>query len=269
MFILLLHQPVDHQHGERSAGQAEQRCLLPHLYLLLCGGRRHAARPRNAQRPRERLRRQRREQLGGVRQALDPRGQVAGEVEPLGEPARIVLQSVLSANQPTVEQRGDPRAAAALRAPLVGEYHTNHGLEAALGHRTRRSGLRMAVSMDHVVEGPDDTVIVISHTPIDPALVPRLEALCAEVLGEHQLTVESCDNREKEVRDLLQTQIDAEDRRLARLAEKIIKAMSAFKQEFRPDDSAEVRVGSAEDDENVEAMEGDDVLQEQITVNRV
>jgi len=81
------------------------------------------------------------------------------EVEPVGEPARIVLQSVLSANQPTVEQRGDPRAAAALRAPLVGEYHTNHGLEAALGHRTRRSGLRMAVSMDHVVEGPDDTVI--------------------------------------------------------------------------------------------------------------
>ena len=46
----------------------------------------------------------------------------------------------------------------------------------------------------------------------------------AEVLGEHQLTVESCDNREKEVRDLLQTRIDAEDRRLARLAEKIIKA---------------------------------------------
>ena len=76
------------------------------------------------------------------------------------------------------------------------------------------------------------TLALVEVAPIDPALVPQLEALCAEVLGEHQLTVESCDNREKEVRDLLQTRIDAEDRRLARLAEKIIKAMSAFKQQF-------------------------------------
>lgn len=76
------------------------------------------------------------------------------------------------------------------------------------------------------------TLALVGAAPIDPALVPRLEALCAEVLGEHQLTVESCDNREQEVRTALQTQIDAEDRRLARLAEKIIKAMSAFKQQF-------------------------------------
>ncbi|MGO0574916.1 F0F1 ATP synthase subunit alpha [Ornithinimicrobium panacihumi] len=46
------------------------------------------------------------------------------------------------------------------------------------------------------------------------------------------------------------------------------EAMAAFKQEFSPDDSHEVHVGSAEDDENIDAMEGDDVLQEQITVNR-
>ena len=76
------------------------------------------------------------------------------------------------------------------------------------------------------------TLALVNAAPIDAELVPPLEALCTEVLGEHQLTVESCDNREKEVRDLLQTRIDAEDRRLARLAEKIIKAMSAFKQQF-------------------------------------
>ncbi|OPZ02649.1 MAG: hypothetical protein BWZ09_02525 [Alphaproteobacteria bacterium ADurb.BinA305] len=83
------------------------------------------------------------------------------------------------------------------------------------------------------------TLALVEAAPIDPALVPQLEALCAEVLGEHPLTVESCDNREKEVRDLLQTRIDAEDRRLARLAEKIIKAMSAFKQQF-PLETAEI-----------------------------
>ena len=79
-------------------------------------------------------------------------------VEPLDGPARIVVQSTLVANEPAPDRRDDPRAAAALRSPLVGEYHTHHGLEAALGHHTRASGLRMAAGLDHVVEGPADTV---------------------------------------------------------------------------------------------------------------
>ncbi|WP_151524824.1 F0F1 ATP synthase subunit alpha [Serinicoccus kebangsaanensis] len=44
-------------------------------------------------------------------------------------------------------------------------------------------------------------------------------------------------------------------------------AMTAFKQEFTPDDSAEVSVGSAEED-SVEAMGDDEVDQEQLTVQR-
>ena len=83
------------------------------------------------------------------------------------------------------------------------------------------------------------TLTLVDAAPIDPALRPRLDALCAEVLGEHQLTVESCDKREQEVRTALQTRIDAEDRKLARLAEKIIKAMSVFKQQF-PLETAEI-----------------------------
>jgi F-type H+-transporting ATPase subunit alpha len=46
------------------------------------------------------------------------------------------------------------------------------------------------------------------------------------------------------------------------------EAMAAFKQEFSPDSSAEVHVGSAEDDENIDAMADEDVDHEQITVNR-
>ena len=60
-----------------------------------------------------------------------------------------------------------------------------------------------------------------------------LEALRAEALGEHQLSVESCDNREQDMRGWLQTRIDGEERKLRTLAEKIIKAMSFFKDEFR------------------------------------
>ncbi len=52
--------------------------------------------------------------------------------------------------------------------------------------------------------------------PLDAAQVQRLDGWRAEALGEHQLSVESCDNREQEVRKWLQDRIDAEDKRLAR-----------------------------------------------------
>ncbi len=68
---------------------------------------------------------------------------------------------------------------------------------------------------------------------VDEALLFKLEAMRAEALGEHQLTVESCDNREQDVRKWLQDKIDAEQKRLERLAEKIIKAMASFKESFK------------------------------------
>ena len=68
---------------------------------------------------------------------------------------------------------------------------------------------------------------------LDAALTGRLEAMRTQALGEHQLSVESCDNREQDVRGWLQTRIDAEDRNTKRAAERIIKAMASFKEEFK------------------------------------
>ena len=45
--------------------------------------------------------------------------------------------------------------------------------------------------------------------------------------------MESCDNREQDVHAFLQTRIENEDRKLKRLAEKIIRAMAAFKEAFK------------------------------------
>jgi alpha,alpha-trehalose phosphorylase len=59
----------------------------------------------------------------------------------------------------------DPRAAAALRAPLISEFHTHHDTEVALGHRTRVSGLRIVAALDHVVDGPDGTVTTVESEP--------------------------------------------------------------------------------------------------------
>jgi alpha,alpha-trehalose phosphorylase len=79
------------------------------------------------------------------------------EVEPVGAAARIVVQSQLVANEPEPERTDDPRAAAALRAPLVSEHHASGELHGELVHRTRASGLRAAAGMDHVVAGPEGT----------------------------------------------------------------------------------------------------------------
>ena len=87
------------------------------------------------------------------------------EVEPLGAAARIVLQSELVANEPVPEETDDPRAAAALRAPLVAESHAHGELRANLVHRARVSELRMAAGMDHVVEGPQGTVTASESEP--------------------------------------------------------------------------------------------------------
>lgn len=69
--------------------------------------------------------------------------------------------------------------------------------------------------------------------PLTEAQTMCLEGWRAEALGEHQLSVESCDNREQDVRQWLQARIDAEGKRLDRLTERIVNAMRGFKEEFK------------------------------------
>lgn len=59
-----------------------------------------------------------------------------------------------------------------------------------------------------------------------------LDLLRAEALGEHKLTVESCDHREQDLRKWLQDKIDGEDRKIKILQEQIIRAMSNFNNEY-------------------------------------
>jgi alpha,alpha-trehalose phosphorylase len=79
------------------------------------------------------------------------------EVEPLEGPVRVVVQSVLVANETAPARSADPRAAAALESPLLPEEFFDHDVRAVLSHTTRNSQLRLAAGMDHVVEGPAGT----------------------------------------------------------------------------------------------------------------
>ena len=78
---------------------------------------------------------------------------IAYEVEPLDGPANVVVQSELVANEQLPAANGDPRVAAALRSPLAAEDHGARAARAVLIHRTKRSGLRVAAAMDHVISG--------------------------------------------------------------------------------------------------------------------
>ena len=61
----------------------------------------------------------------------------------------------------------------------------------------------------------------------------RLEAIQAEMQDKPALTVESCDNRERDMRDWLQGKIDAEDKKLSRLKERIIKSMTEYNEKWK------------------------------------
>jgi alpha,alpha-trehalose phosphorylase len=83
------------------------------------------------------------------------------EVEALDESARIVVESELAANEPLPVTEDDPRAAAALSAPLRSEYFGHYDAGAVLVHATAASGLRVAAAMDHVIDGPAGTDVTV------------------------------------------------------------------------------------------------------------
>ncbi|MGP0050056.1 MAG: glycoside hydrolase family 65 protein [Solirubrobacteraceae bacterium] len=86
-------------------------------------------------------------------------------VEPIEGEFPVVVQSTLVANEPLPDASADPRAAAALAAPLVSEEHGCRGTRAILVHRARQSGLRVAAEMEHLVDGPEGTETVAESYP--------------------------------------------------------------------------------------------------------
>jgi alpha,alpha-trehalose phosphorylase len=78
-------------------------------------------------------------------------------VEPTAAPTRVVVQSELVTNEPRPAISKDPRAAAALEAPLEAEEWAGDDARAVLVHMTKESKLRAAAAMGHEIEGPEDT----------------------------------------------------------------------------------------------------------------
>jgi alpha,alpha-trehalose phosphorylase len=111
-------------------------------------------------------------------------------VTALEQPARIVVQSELLANQPLPTQAKDPfetraedpRTAAELGGGLVAEHQAHADLRAMLAHRTRVSKLLMVAFMDHEVHAPNQP-LTSAHVADDIArLVISTELAAGEQL---------------------------------------------------------------------------------------
>ncbi|HVA99732.1 MAG TPA: hypothetical protein VNE42_00505, partial [Acidimicrobiales bacterium] len=76
------------------------------------------------------------------------------EVEPIDSPLRVVVQSELVTNEVLPPRSHDPRVSAILESPLQAESNALSNLNVTLVHRTKSSGLRVAVAMDHIAESP-------------------------------------------------------------------------------------------------------------------
>ncbi|MGP0025006.1 MAG: glycoside hydrolase family 65 protein [Streptosporangiaceae bacterium] len=93
------------------------------------------------------------------------------EVEPLSVPARVAVQSELVTNEQLPGPASvDPRAAAVLDNPLVGDYQNADGTAVVLTHTTQLSGQNVAAAMDHLIDGPPG-VLVESRVFPDGGLV--------------------------------------------------------------------------------------------------
>jgi uncharacterized protein YPO0396 len=77
-----------------------------------------------------------------------------------------------------------------------------------------------------------ETLLAATAEKVITEIFPRLESMSGEALGEHVLTVESCENRERDMREWLQARVDAEDKRMRALEERIVKAMQSYRSRY-------------------------------------
>ena len=117
-----------------------------------------------------------------------------------------------------------------LSAAMAQLAETEQSLEERRSERARTEQKREdAETLQAQTRAVRDDPAAASHA----ARFAMLDTLRPQALGEHQLSVESCDNREREMRDWLQAQIDAGDKRLKSLGEKIVRAMTEYKEAYR------------------------------------
>ena len=164
------------------------------------------------------------------------------------------------------DERKALEAASDVLRTLQRQLETIFGRLSAFGEALQKTSNQQAVAgekRDAARQSLSEARILLDATPEEGKArwFPVLEELRPEALGEHRLTVESCDNRQMDMRDWLQAKIDAEEKRRERLGARIIDAMRRYKTSW-PVETTEVDVSidaAAEYGTMLEQLRADDL----------
>jgi uncharacterized protein YPO0396 len=123
-----------------------------------------------------------------------------------------------------------------LNARLAALARSRQETEAQLAdYRDRRSKTEQKQADAETLRTQTLAVLDTPDRASHEAHFAAIDALRPEALGEHQLSVESCDHREQDVRTWLQARIDGETKARERLRERIVRAMTEYKEAYRLD----------------------------------
>ncbi|RJG11159.1 ATP-binding protein [Massilia cavernae] len=142
---------------------------------------------------------------------------------------RAALESSSDVLRTLQQQLAELAAAQDANEADLYEANRQHATAAEKLEQARQALAACTVLLDATPESAKDTYF------------PLLQQMRAEALGEHTLTVESADNREKDMRDFLQARIDAEQKKIDRLRDGLIRAMQNYVEAW-PLDTREVDV---------------------------
>jgi uncharacterized protein YPO0396 len=123
-----------------------------------------------------------------------------------------------------------------LTGRLQALVHSRQETEAQLeDHKDRRSKTEQRQADAQALRVQTEALLDTPDHAVHQTRFDALDALRAEALGEHHLTVESCDHREQDVRSWLQARIDSETKARERLRERIVRTMTEYKEAYRLD----------------------------------
>ena len=120
-----------------------------------------------------------------------------------------------------------------LKSQLAALDDTLRETEAELKAREKEQSVDQ-LKREQAHAASEECAVLIATLPADAQerLFPALDALRLECLPPHTLSVEACDNREKDLREILQSRIDAESRTAQRLSERIVQAMTSYRRDY-------------------------------------
>ena len=119
-----------------------------------------------------------------------------------------------------------------LQALVQSRQETEAQLE---DHKDRRSKTEQRQADAQALRAQTEALLDTPDHAVHQTRFDALDALRAEALGEHHLTVESCDHREQDMRSWLQARIDSETKARERLRERIVRTMTEYKEAYRLD----------------------------------